>query len=531
MSRPKPIILVILDAFGLSLAHEGNPVFAARKPTLDDIERNYPFTAVQASGIAVGLPVGEAGNSEVGHLTIGAGRVLHHHLPRIISSIHDLSFFKNEVLASAMEHTKTNSSRLHIAGLISSGSVHSYIDHVYAILDFASRSDVSEVYIHAFTDGKDAPQQEGAEFLGALEKKFQQDWQNVHIASVVGRFYGMDRDEKWDRTQKAYDLMTKGTGEKAASVESFLQESYAKGISDEFIEPAVIAGADGTPFPRISAGDALMFINFREDSMRQITHAFVDDVFAKFPRGDKIQNLKVVTLTDYEESLYDFAAFPSPDIVHTLSEVLSSENLRHFHIAETEKYAHVTYFFNGGRELPFEGEERTLIPSLEVKHMDEVPEMRSQEITEAILRRMDEFDVIIVNYANADMVGHSGNFPATVRAVEALDQALAQIMNAVMLRDGVMLVTGDHGGVEFKRNAISGEGRTEHSTNPVPLYIIGKQWKRKTPRTDDQIAHDKKEIGGILTDIAPTVLELVELRKPPDMTGTSLVSILKRQIG
>ena len=528
MSRPKPLILIILDAFGISPEKESNPVASARTPVLDEIERNFPFTTLQASGVAVGLPWGEAGNSEVGHLTMGSGRVLHHHLPRIISSIRDGSFLKNESLLKAAHTVKMNNSRLHIAGLVSSGSVHSYIDHLYALFDVARREDVEHVYLHVITDGKDAPPMEGAAFINALEERCSQDWPNVKIASVVGRFYGMDRDEKWDRIQKDYELMTSGKGTAITSVPAYLEEEYKKGMSDEFIEPAVVVDAAGTPIASVEAGDALIFFNFREDSMREILHAFVDERFHAFSRA-KIENLCIVTMTDYEESLASLAAFPSPDIAFSLSEVLSAEGLNHFHVAETEKYAHVTYFFNGGKETPFAGEKRMLIPSLEVAHVDDVPEMRAHEITSAILEHIN-FDVIIANYANADMVGHSGNFAAVVQAVNVLDESLGQLMNAIFNSGGVMLITGDHGGVELKRNMISGEKRTEHSINPVPLYIVGKDWKLKKSRTPDEIIRAKKEIGGILTDVAPTILELLELKKPREMTGTSLVPLLRRQI-
>lgn len=529
MARPKPLLLIILDAFGISAEKEGNPVAKARTPILNEIERNFAFTTLQASGIAVGLPPREAGNSEVGHLTIGSGRIIHHHLPRIISSIHDGSFNTNEKLLKATGHVKTHGSRLHIAGLVSSGSVHSYNDHLYALLDFARREEIAEVYLHVFTDGKDAPPTEGAAFLKELEKRLADEWPNTKLASVIGRFYAMDRDEKWDRIQKAYELMAQGKGMLLASVSEYLAQSYKQGITDEFIEPGIVGDAQGNIRATIQPNDALIFFNFREDSMREITHAFVDETFIAFDRA-QVENMILVTMTDYEDSLSQLAAFPSPDIAHTMSEVLSNDGVTHFHIAETEKYAHVTYFFNGGRETPFAGEERMLISSIATAHFDEVPEMRAREITSAILARMTHFDVIIANYANADMVGHSGNFPAVVQAVEVIDEALGSLMNAVFNAGGIMLITGDHGGVEMKRNVISGEKRTEHSINPVPLYIVGKDWRVVTPRTDVARDRAKKEIGGILTDIAPTILELLEIKKPNEMTGTSLVSYLQRQL-
>ncbi len=527
--RPKPLLLIILDAFGISTEKEGNPMAAAKIPAISAIERDYPFIMLQASGVAVGLPPREAGNSEVGHLTIGSGRTIHHHLPRIISSIHDGTFFKNEKLLAAIQHVKANNSRLHIAGLISSGSVHSYINHLYALLDLCRHEEVNRVFIHVITDGKDAPPQEGAEFIREFEARIAEDFGGVAIASVVGRFYAMDRDTKWDRIEVAYNLMTQGRGKPVTSIPSYLEDSYKNEFTDEFIEPAVVRDNSGNAVAVVSPNDALIFFNFREDSMRQITHAFVDTQYPHFPRA-KIDNLFVATMTDYEDALALLAAFPSPDIINPLAAVLGAEGLKHFHVAETEKYAHVTYFFNGGRETPFEGEERMLIPSLDIAHIENVPDMRAREITSAILQKMNATDVVIANYANADMVGHSGNFPAVVQALEALDASLGDLMNALFNTGGIMLITADHGGVEMKRNMISGERRTEHSINPVPLYLVSHEWKLRTPRTPADIIKQKKEVGGILTDIAPTILELLELKKPHEMTGTSMVSYLKKQI-
>lgn len=522
MPRPKPLLLVILDGFGISLEKEGNPVFEAQKPALEEIERNFPFTTLQTSGVAVGLPWGEAGNSEVGHLTIGSGRMIYHHLPRIIYSIYDGSFFKNEALLHAADNVKKNNSRLHIAGLISSGSVHSYIDHLYAILDLAKRRGVPEILIHVFADGKDAPPREAAKFLEMLEERLAKQWPQAHLASVMGRFFALDRDEKWERTRTAYELLTEGKGEKITSIPEYLHASYEKGITDEFIEPAIIA--NGSPI--IKNGDALIFTDFREDSMRQITHAFTDEVFDKFPRKI-VENLLAVTMTEYEKGIRALPAFPQLDVSWPLSRVLGEAGLSHIHIAETQKYAHLTYFLNGGKEKPFPGEERILIPSIVTAHFDEAPEMRAKEITAKILDNFEKTDVIIANFANADMVGHSGNYPAAVRAVEILDEALGQIMNAVLENNGVLVVTADHGNIELKRDVITGEKRTEHSLNPVPLYLIGNQFRLKKTRTEEEITRQKSEVGGILTDVAPTVLELLQIKKPQEMTGRSLLSVLQ----
>lgn len=521
---PKPLLLIILDGFGVSSEKNGNPAAEAKTPTLNEIERNFPFTTLQASGAAVGLPWGEAGNSEVGHLTIGSGRVIYHHLPRIINSIYDGSFFENTAFLQAIKQVKEQNSSLHLAGLISSGSVHSYIDHLYALLNLAKQQKVERVFIHAFTDGKDAPPKEGSKFLQILEGRMELEWPQAHYASVIGRFYAMDRDEKWNRVRMTYELLTEGKGEKIKSIPEYLHLSYNKEITDEFIEPALLT--TNNQFPVIKDNDSLVFFNFREDSMRELTRSFIEDSFDFFPRK-KIQNLFLATMTEYQKGLQDIqVAFPPIEINQPLSLVLSQAGLRHLHIAETEKYAHVTYFFNGGTEKPFPRESRILIPSIPTAHFDEVPQMRASEITAKILENFDRYDVIIANFANADMVGHSGNFKAATQAVETLDETLGQILNSILNSEGVMLITGDHGNIELKRDAISGEKLTEHSMNPVPFYLVGKNFKIKKPRTEEKIIKQKSEVGGILTDVAPTVLELLGLKKPKEMTGKSLLDQL-----
>ncbi|MBI3420899.1 MAG: 2,3-bisphosphoglycerate-independent phosphoglycerate mutase [Candidatus Sungbacteria bacterium] len=526
---PKPLILLILDGFGISLQQEGNPVAAATLPTFNNIERNFPFTTLQASGVAVGLPWGEAGNSEVGHLTMGAGRVIYHHLPRIISSIADRSFFQNPAFVAAAEHAIRNGSDLHIAGLISSGSVHAYIDHLYALCDFAKDKQVPRVWLHVFSDGKDAPPKEGADFFLKLEKRMAGEWPNVRIASVIGRSYALDRDKQWQRVQRTYEHLTQGTGTAIASVSAYLEQSYEKGITDEFIEPAFIADSEGKPLALIKDNDALIFSDFREDSIREIAHAFADETYDKFPRN-KVSNLLIATMTEYQKDMPVQVAFPSLDIAWPLAQVLGEAGLTHLHVAESEKYAHITYFFNGGKEELFPGEQRMLIPSITSTRPDNAPEMRAVDITRTILENLGAYDVIIANFANADMVGHSGNFDAAVRAVQTLDESLNQIITALANRgNGVLLVTGDHGNVERKKNAISGEALTEHSINPVPLYLVGQQFRRPTPRTDEEIRAAKTQTGGILIDIAPTIIDLLGIKKPKEMTGESLLPVLLKR--
>ena len=497
----------------------------AKKPILDELEKKFPFTLLQASGVAVGLPWGESGNSEVGHLTIGAGRVIYHHLPRIVYSIYDGSFFKNKAFLQATAHVKTHGSRLHIAGLISSGSVHSYIDHLYAMLDLAKRENVPEVFIHVFTDGKDAYPQEGAKFIGMLEERMKKEWPQARLASVIGRFFALDRDSNWNRVEKAYKLLTEGLGEKITSIPQHIAASYTQNITDEFVEPAAISGADGNPIGLIRENDALIFSDFREDSMREISQAFADPEFAKFPHGS-VKNLLVVTMTEYQKETGALPAFPTLNIAWPLARVLAEAGLSHLHIAETQKYAHVTYFLNGGQENPFPHEERILIPSLVAAHYDEIPEMRTRDITAKILERFTDFDVIIANFANTDMVGHSGDFNAAVRAVETADECLGEIMNAVLNSDALLAICADHGNIERKRNVLTGEATTKHSVNPVPFFLVAKELRREKLRTKEEILQKKSEIDGILTDIAPTLLEILGIKKPQEMTGKSLLSIL-----
>lgn len=523
MTQFKPLVLIILDGFGISLEKEGNPVFEAKKATFDSLERNYPFLTLQASGGAVGLPWGEAGNSEVGHLTIGAGRRLYHHLPRIIHSIYDGNFFKNQAFLKAADHVKKYHSRLHIAGLVSSGSVHSYIDHFYALLEFAAKENIAEIYLHIFTDGKDAPPKKSAEFLKSVETKIQKILPQAKSATVIGRFYAMDRDGKWERTRATYELMTEGKGDKITSIPQYIASSYEKGITDEFIKPAAVVNQNGIAEGTIKDNDALIFFNFREDSMRQLARAFAEEKFHEFPRKT-ISNLCIVTMTEYLKDIKALPAFSSLTINYPLAQVLGEAGMRHLHIAETQKYAHVTYFLNGGEEKLFPGEERILIPSLS-GHPDENPQMRAPEITAKILENLARYDVIIANFANADLVGHSGNFQAAVKAVEILDEAIDKLMTKILKTDGVLVITADHGNIELKRNKISGEKLTEHSLNPVPFYVVAESFKLPIPRTELEIIEIKTNTSGMLTDVAPTILKLLNLKKPLEMTGKNLLDI------
>lgn len=524
---PKPIVLIILDGFGVTPETRGNAIHAAKKPNLDSIEQRFPCIALQASGIAVGLPWGEAGNSEVGHLTLGAGRVIYQHLTRIIVAIHDGSFYQNPAFGTVAETVKANQSALHLVGLVSSGSVHSYLDHLYALLEFAKQQQVPRVFLHAITDGRDAPRQEAGKMIRELQERLATHYPRVTIASLIGRFYAMDRDLQWDRIRQAYELLVRGRGQAFGDPLRYLAESYTRGASDEFLEPAYLA-RDGQPIGRIEAGDGLILFNFREDSMRELTEALAQEPFAGFPRGE-LPRLSIATMTEYEKNLAGVAsAFPPLAITWPLARVLSEAGKAQLHIAESEKYAHITYFFNGGIEQPFPHEDRILVPSLSAPHAEEHPAMRAAEVTAGIIERLGQYDFILANFANADMVGHTGNFAAVVSAIEVLDREIGRLAEAVLAREGVLLLTGDHGSAEQKIHLLSGEPMAEHTTNPVPFYLIGKEYQREREPSASELRTAKKEVRGILTDIAPLILELMRLPQPPEMTGKSLLPLLTR---
>jgi 2,3-bisphosphoglycerate-independent phosphoglycerate mutase len=514
------LCLIILDGFGYTPAALGSPLKAARHPNIEKIEKYYPFTTLQASGLAVGLPWGEAGNSEVGHLTIGAGRIIYNHLPRIITSINDGSFFKNSAFLSAIKHVKKNRSSLHIMGLFSSGSVHSYIEHLYALLKLSANSRSPNVYLHLFTDGRDAPPKEAYRLLKQLEAKLKQDYPPIKIGSVIGRHYAMDRDENWSYIKKAYELLIGKSGKRFESASDFVNQNYEMGLTDEYIE-----GGLNKNFPGVKNGDAVIYFNFREDSARELTTAFVKEDFDKFERK-KIDNLLFVTMTQYDKNLPTMVAFPPVEINQPLGKIVSNAGLKQLHIAETEKYAHVTYFFNGGRETRFKNEERILVPSPKTIHYDEIPEMSAYRITEKILQNLANFDFILANFANADMVGHTGNLKACVKAVEVLDECVGRIMKEVIQKDINLIVTGDHGNIEEKLYRFTAKKRTNHTTNPVPFYLVIKQGKRREPRSEEEIRKQYEKIEGTLSDVAPTVLELLGLGVPKEMTGSSLLSKL-----
>lgn len=514
----KPIVLVILDGWGASALAEGNAILQASKPNLDQYQKSYPYCLIQASGIAVGLAWGQMGNSEVGHLSIGSGRVLYQSLPRISLAIQDRSFYSNKAFVAAVRHVKKNASTLHLMGLVSNGGVHSYFEHLLALLDLAAKYDVSSVKIHIFTDGRDAGIKEGIHFINRLVNKSEQ-LKIGQIASVMGRLYAMDRSNNWDRTGKAYDCLVKAVGQKADSVESAILKYYEQGLTDEFIPPTIINGS----YAPIKNNDAVIFFNFREDRARQLTKAFVLPSLSKFNRGELLKNLYFVAMTEYEKSLPVEVAFPPIDIDQTLGFILSNQGLRQLRIAETEKYAHITYFFSGGKENNYPLEDRILIPSLSTSRYTQYPEMRASEITERLIKEIgrNQYDFILVNYANADMVGHSGDLEATKKAIEILDAILGDLVKNVLAVDGAVIITGDHGNAEEVLNLQSGVIDTDHSINPVPFYLIANEFKKE--KTDQEILKFESIPLGILADVAPTILELMGIPKPEEMTGVSLL--------
>lgn len=520
----KPVVLIVLDGWGLSNNCQGNVLKNTLLPTIEKLNNFYPMTTLQASGISVGLPWGESGNSEVGHITLGAGKIIYQNLPRISLAIQDGSFAKNPKLLKAFESVKKSGGDLHLMGLVGNGSVHSYLEHLYSVLEIAKNNDVTKIFIHAFTDGRDSPPTSGAKTLQTLEEKMKMIGVGK-IATVCGRNWAMDRNNNWDRVEKAYKMLTQGKGEQIDSAIKYLQNSYTKGITDEYLEPGVI-NENGKPISLVKNGDSIIFFNFREDRARELTVAFTIPSFEKFPIGERLK-VDFFTMTEYEKDLPVEVLFPREEIKNGLGEILSQNKKKQLRISETEKYAHVTYFFNGGEEEPWPDEDRILIPSPSVSKFDESPEMSAAPITEKVLDAIEKnkYDFILINYANADMVGHTGNEKACIEAVKSVDKVLSLLIPAVLKVGGCLLITADHGNIEELINPNTGQINTEHSTNPVPLWLVTSENHRN--KTPEEIKQDENEIGGLLSDIAPTVLDLMEIKKPSEMAGESLVNILK----
>lgn len=520
----KPLVLIVLDGWGLSNSIQGNPIREATLPTFEKLNRFYPMTALQASGISVGLPWNTAGNSEVGHMTMGAGRVIYQNMPRIALSIQDGTFFQNPILQKAIRGAKEKGTALHLMGLISSGSVHSHRDHLAALLKMAKDEGLEKVYVHAFMDGRDSAPTSGIQHLRELERQ-------IHligcgrVVTLIGRNWAMDRNNNWDRVEKAYRMLVDGVGEQVDDLSVAIERSYAKGVTDEFIG-ATILTENGAPVATIREHDSVIFFNFREDRARELTKAFVLPSFDKFERPKPL-DIIFVTLTEYERHLPVDIAFPPEDIENSLGEVLSKGGKRQLRIAETEKYAHVTYFFNGGKEKAFPGEDRILVPSASAEKFDEVPEMSAPEVTNTIIDNIGkkEYDFILANYANADMVAHTGNEEATIEAVQAIDKSLSILLPVVLKAGGAIIITADHGNAEELKDLNTGEIDTEHSNNPIPLWYITPDNHRE--KSAEQVTREQNDVSGLLSDVAPTILEILGVGQPEEMNGSSLLSILQ----
>lgn len=505
--RKKPVMLMILDGWGIAPPSSTNAVTRARTPHLDYYFNRYPHSQLRCSGGAVGLPEGQMGNSEVGHLSIGSGRIIYQSLTRISRAVKDGSLEKNPVLVKAMEEARDRGKKLHLLGLLSDGGVHSHIDHLLGLLAMAQKMGVEKVCVHAFLDGRDTPPQSAAPFLEQVEKACRELGVG-QIATVSGRYYAMDRDKRWERIRKVYDCMTGGEALEAPSAAEGLAAAYGAGQTDEFVVPFRVAGVDG----KVEKGDSLIFFNFRPDRARELTHVFTDPEFAGFPRKETALPVHFVSMTEYEKGLQAAVAFPPEAIKDTLAEVVSRAGLHQLHIAETEKYAHVTFFFNGGREQPFPNEDRILVPSPKVATYDLQPEMSAYLVTEKLQEALakDLYDLVILNFANPDMVGHTGSLEAAVKALEAVDECVGSLAETVLQKGGALCITADHGNLEEMEDPVTHAPMTAHTTNPVPFLVVGAE-----PGT-------QVEDGG-LSDIAPTLLDLLDLPEPEAMTGHSLL--------
>ena len=501
----KPVTLIIMDGFGINPDTYGNAIKAAKTPNLTRLFAENPYTTIGASGLDVGLPDGQMGNSEVGHTNIGAGRVVYQMLVKISKSIKDGDFFDNKVLLGAMENCKAHGSALHLIGLVSDGGVHSHIEHLFGLVEMAKRNGIDKVYVHALMDGRDVPPTSGVEYMRQLVDELAKIGVGK-VATVMGRYYAMDRDFAWDRVEKAYAAMVYGEGVKESDPVQALEHSYENEVTDEFVVPAVI-----DPEGMIRPSDSVVFFNFRPDRARQITRTFVDEAFDGFERKNGFFPLHYVCMTAYDATMPNVTvAFPTQELTHTMGEVISEHGMTQLRIAETQKYAHVTFFYNGGEERTFPGEDRILIQSPDVPTFDLQPEMSAYPVCDAVCEQIlaGKYDMIILNFANCDMVGHTGVFDAAVKAVEAVDTCVGRVVDAVLQMGGVALITADHGNAD-KMYELDGSPFTAHTTNPVPLCMVGKTGKLRE--------------GGRLADLSPTMLDIFGIEKPAEMDGESLI--------
>ncbi len=505
--------LIIMDGFGLSDNKKANAVYMAKTPHLDRLWGSFPHVPIHASGLEVGLPEGQMGNSEVGHLNIGAGRIVYQEFTRITKAIHDGDFFKNKAFLDAMDHVKKHHGKLHLMGLVSEGGVHSHIGHLYALVELAKRQGLPQVYIHAFMDGRDVPPSSGKAIMEGLDSRLK-EMEFGKVATVSGRYYAMDRDKRWDRVQKAYNALVLGEGEQAESSVQAMEQSYQAGQTDEFVRPTVIT-EDGKPVATIEKDDAVLFFNFRPDRARELTRSFIEPEFHEFERKKGYFPVHFVSMTQYDETFKNLTvAYHPQTLTNTFGQYISEKGRTQLRIAETEKYAHVTFFFNGGVEAPNPGEDRALIPSPKVATYDLQPYMSAPEVTEEAVKRIasGKYDVMILNFANCDMVGHTGDLKAAVEAVETVDACVAKVVAAVQKTGGAALITADHGNAEQMIDPATGAPHTAHTSNPVPFILVD-------DRRKDAVLRE----NGCLADIAPTMLQLLKLDKPVEMTGESLI--------
>lgn len=507
----KPTVLMILDGYGLNEKHEANAIYEAKTPVMDKLMAQYPFVKGYASGMAVGLPDGQMGNSEVGHLNMGAGRIVYQELTRITKEIQDGDFFENEALLHAVNNAKANDSALHLFGLLSDGGVHSHNTHLYGLLELAKRNGLEKVYVHCFLDGRDTPPSSGKDYVAQLVDKMNELGVGK-VASVMGRYYAMDRDNRWDRVEKAYNAMVKGEGLTGTCPVAAVQASYDDGKTDEFVIPTVIT-ENGAPVATIKDRDSVIFFNFRPDRAREITRAFCDDAFEGFAREKRL-DLTYVCFSEYDVTIPNKeVAFHKVEIKNTFGEYLAKNHMTQARIAETEKYAHVTFFFNGGVEEPNEGEERILVKSPKVATYDLQPEMSAFKVCDKLVEAItsQKYDVIIINFANPDMVGHTGIEAAAIKAIEAVDECVGRAVDALLSVDGQMIICADHGNAEQLLDYTTGEPLTAHTTNPVPFILV-----------NYDPAYTLAE-GGCLADLVPTMIEMMGMEKPAEMTGKSLL--------
>lgn len=516
----KPIVLLILDGWGYAPAWGGNAISVAKTLNFDRLWKEYPHTTLCASGECVGLPGHERGNSEVGHLNLGTGRAVKQDSSRISEAIKDGSFFGNTVLIEAIDHAQKRNGNLHLMGLVSDGGIHSHLDHLYALLELCQQQKFDRVYIHAFTDGRDTDPMAALTIVSHLQEKMKQ-LKIGQIATISGRYYGMDRDNHWERTAKVYNAMVKGEGITRSSVLQAISQSYNQGITDEFIPPTVIT-RNNRPITTVENGDSMIFFNFRSDRARQISMAFMAEKMPYFERGYKISHFYFVGMIPYgyeeELKLKLKSAFAPEKISNSLAEILANNNLKQYHSAETEKYAHVTYFFNGGREDPFSGEDRLLIPSPRVSSYDQKPEMSIREVNKKAIQAIQsgKYNFMVINFANPDMVGHTGNFKAVIKTCEIVDEELGRIVKTVLEKKALIMVTADHGNAEQMINPKTGQPHTEHTKNPVPFILIADQ--------NSVIKDLRLRNGGVLADIMPSILEFLNLKPVPEMTGKTLIT-------